>query len=171
MSEILSCSPPPSPTAISISPSSTLPSSSSPKIEVTTVTEETTTVATPVPDSETYLPAVEFHFPDAKLPTEHVVHFCFPHGVEARRIVASQSMSTENGILYDSLKRVEQSDSSYVFLITTADSVLYGVCVRRNELLDVRSSCNIIPVVYHRFFFCRFHQLLHDPLCSLKSTS
>lgn len=94
----------------------------------------------PGPEVEIRQPTLSFKFPNVALPTDHVVHFCFPHGVEAQQIIASQSMSTENEILYDSLKRIERSNSSYVFILNTNDGVLFGVCVRRKELHDVRAT-------------------------------
>jgi hypothetical protein len=88
---------------------------------------------------EVRLPELAFKFPNIDLPTDYIVHFCFPHGVPTKGIVASPSMSAENEIFYDSLKKLERSDSSYVFRISTEAGVIFGVCVRRDELLEVNT--------------------------------
>jgi hypothetical protein len=86
-------------------------------------------------------PELIFKFPNIPLSSDQVGRFCFPHGVPTKDILASHSMSAENEIVFDSLKRIQSSHFSYVFRISAGDTVLYGVCVRRLEMLEVRVVC------------------------------
>lgn len=45
-----------------------------------------------------------------------------------------------NQLVFAPLSTVEESNSSFVFLLTTEDALLYGVCVLHEELLRVRQS-------------------------------
>jgi hypothetical protein len=135
---------PTDPAGIISSSSSTSPSPSSssrPRSRLLTLTRPT---QPPAPSSpflaaeDVRAPELIFKFPNIPLSSDQVGRFCFPHGVPTKDILASHSMSAENEIVFDSLKRIQSSHFSYVFRITAGDTVLYGVCVRRLEMLEVR---------------------------------
>jgi hypothetical protein len=124
-------------------------SSSRPRSRLLTLTRPSQAPAPAAPfvaAQDVRVPELIFKFPNIPLPSDQIGHFCFPHGVLTRGILASQSMSAENEIVFDSLKRIQSSPFSYVFRITAGDTVLYGVCVRRLEMLEVRVVCACVRV-------------------------
>ena len=66
--------------------------------------------------------------------------FCFPSGVDVVTFERTASLSARNEIIFGSLDKVEDSNNSFVFLITGGVNVYYGVCVIQSELLDVRKN-------------------------------
>ena len=88
-------------------------------------------------DSVVVDPAVLFAYPpgapllDASLPL-----FCFPDGVRLKKLRRTASSSRINEVRYSNLATLESDRSSFTFLLTGHDAVLYGVCVHSEELLD-----------------------------------
>jgi hypothetical protein len=67
-----------------------------------------------------------------------VTQFTFPEGMSSNNV---QRLATEiemNQVVFAPLSTVEESNSSFVFLLTGEDALLYGVCVIHEELLRVR---------------------------------
>lgn len=79
-----------------------------------------------------------FQYPPDK-PLENpecIKEFCFPDGVKASSIPRTQSLSAQNEILFGSLSLLEASQSSYIILLTTEKSLIYGICVVTSTILD-----------------------------------
>jgi len=65
------------------------------------------------------------------------VQFGFPDGVSVRAIADDIANSELHEIQFGSLSKLEDSDHSFVFLVTGSNLTLYGFCVVQNELLSV----------------------------------
>jgi hypothetical protein len=88
-------------------------------------------------DSVVVDPAVLFAYPpDAPLLDVSLPLFCFPDGVRLKRLRRTASSSRINEVRYSNLATLESDRSSFTFLLTGHDAVLYGVCVHAEELLD-----------------------------------
>lgn len=90
------------------------------------------------PTGPTLRADVLFRFPPdgAALP-EGVADFCFPDGVEPRRLERTPSMSALNEVVYGQ-RHLRAPEQSFVFVLRSAGdgSPLYGVCVYVHELVD-----------------------------------
>jgi hypothetical protein len=69
-----------------------------------------------------------------------LVNFLFPYGIHTSSIQRSQSMSSVNQVLYGALSQLESGNHSFVFLINTGESLLYGCCVCRDEFVSSKPS-------------------------------
>jgi hypothetical protein len=67
----------------------------------------------------------------------HLEHFCFPSGVETSIVRRTPSLSSLNEILYGP-SYLSHSSTSFIFLLTGDGTFLYGICITKNELLEVR---------------------------------
>lgn len=70
----------------------------------------------------------------------NVPYFCFPSGLKVSAYERTASMSFRNGIIFGNLDKAEDSNNSFVFLITGGVNLYYGICVIQDELLDVSIS-------------------------------
>ncbi len=70
---------------------------------------------------------------DHRLPNEHLANFCFPNDVPIESIKKKEL----DGFIMRPLEMdTIVSNRSYFFLVTTEDSLLYGVCVRLTEQVN-----------------------------------
>jgi hypothetical protein len=99
-------------------------------------------VRTEAEASETRAPQVLYSYPpSAPVPNEQAIaQYCFPTGVRVKLLQRTKSSSARNEILYGSLEKLEDSESSFVILITGAEHLVYGICVLKYELLNKRLS-------------------------------
>ena len=67
-----------------------------------------------------------------------VPQFSFPEGLSSNNVRRVATEIELNQVVFSPLSSVEESNSSFVFLLTTEESLLYGVCVMHDELLRVR---------------------------------
>ncbi|KAL6065591.1 DENN domain containing protein [Balamuthia mandrillaris] len=84
--------------------------------------------------------AVLYTYPDSPMPYDLVGSFCFPNGVKPRLIPARERDTTLNEVLYGSLETLEDSNHSFVFVMTGTNLLLYGFCVYQFELLSDKPS-------------------------------
>eukprot|EP00301_Raphidiophrys_heterophryoidea_P015138 c23663_g1_i1.p1 GENE.c23663_g1_i1~~c23663_g1_i1.p1 ORF type:complete len:945 (+),score=259.80 c23663_g1_i1:3-2837(+) len=89
------------------------------------------------PSSLIALPEILFRYPPgvdvnvAELPT-----FCFPTNIKVTKVGRSSSFSDVNEIIY-SHSHLQSPDCSYTFALSSAErGVLYGMCVKKEELID-----------------------------------
>lgn len=72
--------------------------------------------------------------------------FSFPEGISSNNVKRVTTDIEMNQIVFSPLSSVEESDSSFVFLLTAEDALLYGVCVVHEELLRV---CDwLFPILF-----------------------
>jgi len=83
-------------------------------------------------------PEVLYRYPKeiSGSPLEYVAHFCFPVGVEVTAVERTKSASSYNELRFGQLATVEQTQNSFIFLITGQEHLLYGVCVINTELIN-----------------------------------
>ncbi|EGC38597.1 hypothetical protein DICPUDRAFT_96860 [Dictyostelium purpureum] len=77
-----------------------------------------------------------YSYPPDKPCDPQVVNFCFPDGVKLIQIKRRNSLTEFNSVLYKSLSQLEGSDSSFMFLITGGEHLMYGCCVLNTELIN-----------------------------------
>lgn len=73
-----------------------------------------------------------------------VQQFTFPQGMSSDNVRRLATEIEMNQLVFAPLSTVEESNSSFVFLLTTEDALLYGVCVIHEELLRVRIPIHAI---------------------------
>lgn len=77
-----------------------------------------------------------------KVIDESIDNFCFPNGVEVRKLKRKYSSPDIQSIMFSSLSSLENPKNTFVFVMTT-DTLIYGCCVYVDEIhSDI--SC-IIP--------------------------
>lgn len=77
-----------------------------------------------------------------KVIDEAIDNFCFPNGVEVRKLKRKFSSPEIQSIMFSSLSNLENPKNTFVFVMTT-DTLIYGCCVYVDEIhSDI--SC-IIP--------------------------
>ncbi len=82
-------------------------------------------------------PSVLFVYPPgAPLVDVSLPLFCFPDGVRLKKLRRTASSSRINEVRYSNLATLESPRSSFTFLLTGHDEVLYGVCVHSEEMVD-----------------------------------
>jgi hypothetical protein len=62
--------------------------------------------------------------------------FCFPDGVAKKTLQRTKSNSRINEVRYSNLRSLESDAHSFTFLLTGFEEVLYGLCVRMEEMVD-----------------------------------
>ena len=72
-----------------------------------------------------------------------VPQFSFPGGLSSTNVLRVGTELEMNQVVFVPLSSVEESNSSFVFLLTMEESLLYGVCVTHDELLRVRQLCSL----------------------------
>jgi hypothetical protein len=99
-------------------------------------------VRTDAEAAETRQPQVLYSYPPnvAVQNEQAIAQYCFPTGVRVKLLQRTKSASARNEILYGSLEKLEDSESSFVILITGAEHLIYGICVLKYELLNKRLS-------------------------------
>lgn len=99
-------------------------------------------VRTEAEAAETRQPQVLYSYPPsvAVQNEQAIAQYCFPTGVRVKLLQRTKSSSARNEILYGSLEKLEDSESSFVILITGAEHLIYGICVLKHELLNKRLS-------------------------------
>lgn len=86
-------------------------------------------------------PRVLHSFPaDYDLSKLEVSQFCFPTGMDPKLVRRSASESGLNSFVYGPLTRLEESNNSFIILLTTEDCLLYGCCVHVDEMLRSNPS-------------------------------
>mmetsp|Transcript_8723 Transcript_8723/g.32176 ORF Transcript_8723/g.32176 Transcript_8723/m.32176 type:complete len:857 (+) Transcript_8723:222-2792(+) len=88
------------------------------------------------PSTETGVPELLFKFPPGKpLPVPELPDFCFPHGIQARKVPRTPSMSHLHEIIYGQAHK-HSDEHSFIFMLKVADNIpLYCVCVYVEELV------------------------------------
>lgn len=72
-----------------------------------------------------------------------VPDFCFPNGVRHQKLKRTKSCSQFLEVIC-----THSAEKQFVFLLTTMEREhLYGMCVLRNEILEVSCFATITPVV------------------------
>jgi hypothetical protein len=83
-----------------------------------------------------YKPEILYCYPPSeKVQGLMVTQFTFPEGLSSRNVRRLATEIEMNQVVFAPLSSVEESDSSFVFVLTGEDSLLYGVCVLHEELL------------------------------------
>lgn len=67
-----------------------------------------------------------------------IQEFTFPEGMSSDNVKKVATEIEMNQLVFAPLSTVEESNSSFVFLLTTEDALLYGICVIHEELVRVR---------------------------------
>mgnify|MGYP001800311113 CR=1 FL=1 len=77
-----------------------------------------------------------FKFPPGKaLPVPELPDFCFPHGIQARKVPRTPSMSNLHEIVYGQAHKHSDANS-FIFTLKVADNIpLYCICVYVDELV------------------------------------
>lgn len=97
-------------------------------------------------DSVVVDPSVIYKYPpDVPLVDPSLPLFCFPDGVRIKKLKRTTSNSRINEVRYSNLSALEGPRTSFCFLLTGLDHVLYGVCVHSEELLDDKPSLCLPP--------------------------
>eukprot|EP01119_Soliformovum_irregulare_P017830 TRINITY_DN5357_c0_g1_i1.p2 TRINITY_DN5357_c0_g1~~TRINITY_DN5357_c0_g1_i1.p2 ORF type:complete len:578 (-),score=183.77 TRINITY_DN5357_c0_g1_i1:70-1803(-) len=93
-------------------------------------------------------PQVLFQYPpNEEKPLKHdfVANFCFPRGIEVVCHERTKSASDQLELMFGQFSKVEGTDSSFIFLISGEENILYGVCVLQPELITDYSSFVAAP--------------------------
>jgi len=94
-------------------------------------------VSTIQPD--VYDPQILFKYPSeapSKTIEKSLSDICFPHGVHTEIIRRTRSFSAGNSILFGALNELQDSNRSFVTLLTGSDQLLYAICVKDNDFVN-----------------------------------
>lgn len=64
---------------------------------------------------------------------DSVSNFCFPNGVEVKKLRRKYSSSNIQSVMFSSLANLEDPNNTFVFVMTT-DTLVYGCCVYVDEI-------------------------------------
>ncbi|EFA86246.1 putative GTPase activating protein [Heterostelium album PN500] len=85
-------------------------------------------------ERQKHQPQILYTYPEGQsLPNDMIVDFCFPNGIESRSSQRSSSYSSLNQIAFCNLSHLLNPDHSFVFLLNTASTLYYGVCIVKEE--------------------------------------
>mmetsp|Transcript_7226 Transcript_7226/g.10025 ORF Transcript_7226/g.10025 Transcript_7226/m.10025 type:complete len:665 (+) Transcript_7226:51-2045(+) len=89
-------------------------------------------------------PEILFEYPpNDTLNFPGIMYFCFPNGITPRKLKRTPSQSNLFALLcsQNELSPIQNAPNSYIFLLTTeTKEILYGVCVRRDKVVDSNIS-------------------------------
>eukprot|EP01101_Sappina_pedata_P006860 TRINITY_DN3513_c0_g1_i1.p1 TRINITY_DN3513_c0_g1~~TRINITY_DN3513_c0_g1_i1.p1 ORF type:complete len:771 (+),score=140.42 TRINITY_DN3513_c0_g1_i1:27-2315(+) len=92
-------------------------------------------------DSKACAPQILHQYPTrTPLPLNKIPDFCFPQGVQTRDIPITRSQSSLNSLIFGQMDRLEDTENSFIFLIHSGETIYYGMCVLKEEILDTMPS-------------------------------
>ncbi|EFA81997.1 putative guanine nucleotide exchange factor [Heterostelium album PN500] len=77
-----------------------------------------------------------YSYPPERVCDEQVIGFCFPDGIKLLQVSRRSSLTEIHAVLFKSLSQLEGSDTSFMFLITGGEHLLYVACVLNTEPID-----------------------------------
>eukprot|EP01133_Synstelium_polycarpum_P019144 gene19144-22929_t len=77
-----------------------------------------------------------YSYPPEKGCDPQVIGFCFPDGIKLLQVHRRNSLTEIHAVLFKSLSQLEGSDTSFMFLVTGGEELLYVSCVLNTEPID-----------------------------------
>ncbi|KAF2072012.1 hypothetical protein CYY_006675 [Polysphondylium violaceum] len=92
-------------------------------------------------ERQTHKPQIIYQYPQNQtLPNDMIEQFCFPTGIESRSSQRSYSSSSLNQVSFCNLSHLSNPSHSFVFLLTTQNTLYYGICIIKEEEVSTLPS-------------------------------